>query len=188
MASAGPYASLHLAPDRQPHQHPTTQFFTGQMPFLPPNQQRQSTEGNALVTYLLTYVQPDWQPENIMSLTPSIESWKDKSPEQHSCTWINLSVQFKQHYISTVLLIPHLNCLHRFCNLDITVCARLILFVQKHSFSVTHWFHLLQGITPRMDIKQKTGNRKTEWLMTNHVDDLHHWWCLVCSKSRCIQL
>jgi len=30
---------------RQPRQHPTTQFFTGQMPFLPPNQQRQSTEG-----------------------------------------------------------------------------------------------------------------------------------------------
>ena len=30
---------------RQPHQHPITQFLTGQMPFLPPNQQRQSTEG-----------------------------------------------------------------------------------------------------------------------------------------------
>jgi len=45
VASAGPYASLHLAPDRQPHRHPTTQFFTGRMPFLPPNQQRQSTEG-----------------------------------------------------------------------------------------------------------------------------------------------
>ena len=27
------------------HQHPTTQFFTGRMPFLPLNQQRQSTEG-----------------------------------------------------------------------------------------------------------------------------------------------
>ena len=26
MASAGPYASLHLAPDRQPHQHHTTLF------------------------------------------------------------------------------------------------------------------------------------------------------------------
>ena len=26
-------------------QHPTTLFFTGRMPFLPPNQQRQSTEG-----------------------------------------------------------------------------------------------------------------------------------------------
>jgi len=26
-------------------QHPTTQFFTGWMPFLPPNQQCQSTEG-----------------------------------------------------------------------------------------------------------------------------------------------
>ena len=24
---------------------PTTQFFTGRMPFLPPNQQRQSTKG-----------------------------------------------------------------------------------------------------------------------------------------------
>ena len=28
-----------------PRQHPATQFFTGRMPFLPPNQQRQSTEG-----------------------------------------------------------------------------------------------------------------------------------------------
>ena len=47
VASAGPYASLHLAPDRQPCQHPTTQFFhrLDRMPFLPPNQQRQSTEG-----------------------------------------------------------------------------------------------------------------------------------------------
>jgi len=39
------YASLHLAPDRQPCQHPTTQFFTGWMPFLPLNQQWQYTEG-----------------------------------------------------------------------------------------------------------------------------------------------
>jgi len=29
----------------QPHQHPTTLFFTGGMPFLPPNQRRQRTEG-----------------------------------------------------------------------------------------------------------------------------------------------
>jgi len=34
-----------LAPNRQPRQYPTTQFFTRQMPFLPPNQWRQSTEG-----------------------------------------------------------------------------------------------------------------------------------------------
>jgi len=47
VASAEPYANLHLAPDRYPCQHPTTQFFTGRMPFLPPNQQRQSTEGTA---------------------------------------------------------------------------------------------------------------------------------------------
>ena len=46
VASAAPYASLHLTPDRQPCQHPTTQFFTGRMLFLPPIQQRQSTEGS----------------------------------------------------------------------------------------------------------------------------------------------
>ena len=44
VASVGLYASLHLAADRQPCQHPTTLFFTGRMPFLPPKQQRQSTE------------------------------------------------------------------------------------------------------------------------------------------------
>ena len=38
------YASLHLTPDRQRHQQPTSQFFTGRMPFVLPNQQRQSTE------------------------------------------------------------------------------------------------------------------------------------------------
>ena len=44
VASAGPYASLHFAPNRQPCQHPTTQFFVGRMPFLPINQQRQSAK------------------------------------------------------------------------------------------------------------------------------------------------
>jgi len=38
---------------RQPCQRPTTQFFTGQMPFLPPNQQRQITEGTATNTPLV---------------------------------------------------------------------------------------------------------------------------------------
>ena len=34
---------------RQPRQHHTTQFFTGRMPFLLPNQQRESTEGNTTI-------------------------------------------------------------------------------------------------------------------------------------------
>jgi len=42
-ASSGPYATLHLTPDRLPCQHPTAQFFTSRLPFLPPNQQRQGT-------------------------------------------------------------------------------------------------------------------------------------------------
>ena len=43
MALAGPYASLHLAPDRYHTSSSPLSFFTGRMPFLPPNQQRQST-------------------------------------------------------------------------------------------------------------------------------------------------
>jgi len=45
MASAGLYANLHLDPDTRPCLHPTTQFFTDQMRFLPPNQHHQSSEG-----------------------------------------------------------------------------------------------------------------------------------------------
>jgi len=43
VAPAGLYCKSAPHP-RQPRQHPTTQFFTGRMPFLPPNQQCQSTE------------------------------------------------------------------------------------------------------------------------------------------------
>jgi len=44
VASAGPYADhLHLLTDN--HVSTSPSVFTGQMPFLPPNQQPQSTEG-----------------------------------------------------------------------------------------------------------------------------------------------
>jgi len=39
------HMQVHLAPDRQPHQQLTTVFYM-RIPFLLPNQQRQSTEGN----------------------------------------------------------------------------------------------------------------------------------------------
>ena len=42
MASAGPCASLHLAPGRSAPNH---SFFSNQMPFLPPNQKCQCIEG-----------------------------------------------------------------------------------------------------------------------------------------------
>ena len=44
MASAGLYASLHLIADNHANIPPLS-FFTGRMPYLPPNQQCQSTEG-----------------------------------------------------------------------------------------------------------------------------------------------
>jgi len=52
VASAGQYANnLHLAPDREPHQHVIAQVFTGRMHFATPNQQRQSTEGTTIASY-----------------------------------------------------------------------------------------------------------------------------------------
>jgi len=42
---SGSGISWAICKSAPPRQHPTAQFFTGRMPFLPPNQQRQSTEG-----------------------------------------------------------------------------------------------------------------------------------------------
>jgi len=41
----------HIAPDKEPrHAAPHHSVFTGRMPFLPPNQQRRSTEGTETYT------------------------------------------------------------------------------------------------------------------------------------------
>ena len=56
MASAGPYASLHLAPDRYHTSSSPLSFFTGRMPFLPPNQQRQSTEGQQTSLFVVYFL------------------------------------------------------------------------------------------------------------------------------------
>jgi len=51
VASAGPYANkLHLAPERQPRQQPISQFFSGRVLFLTPNQQCQSSEGKIVAS------------------------------------------------------------------------------------------------------------------------------------------
>ena len=78
VASAGPYASLHLTPDRQPCQHLTTQFFTGQMPFLPPNQQRQSTEGNTNTLSLNIF-----RPDALSDAQPTVaKHWRQQRQQQ----------------------------------------------------------------------------------------------------------
>ena len=55
VSGSGIWAICKSAPHpRQPRQHPTTQFFTGRMPFLTPNQQRRSTKGKFTYhTYIL---------------------------------------------------------------------------------------------------------------------------------------
>jgi len=59
VASAAPYASLHLARDRQPKINhastPPLKFFTGQLLFLPPNLQRECTEDTSERTRFTFY-------------------------------------------------------------------------------------------------------------------------------------
>jgi len=46
VASAGPYASLHFAPDRQPHQHPTTLFLEAGCPSCRPTNSVKALKAN----------------------------------------------------------------------------------------------------------------------------------------------
>ena len=48
VASAGPYSSLHLAPDRQPRQHPTAQFLQAGCPSFHPTNSVKALKEQAL--------------------------------------------------------------------------------------------------------------------------------------------
>jgi len=57
------YASLHLTSDNHASTPPLS-FFTGRMPFLPPNQQRQSTEGTYIHTHTNLYRARNYESES----------------------------------------------------------------------------------------------------------------------------
>jgi len=49
------------------HQQTNSQFFTGRMPFLSPNQQCQSTEGKNITFHGLAYPKLTWESSNVVS-------------------------------------------------------------------------------------------------------------------------
>jgi len=49
------------------HQQTNSQFFTGRMPFLSPNQQYQSTEGKDITFHGLAYPKLTWGSSNFVS-------------------------------------------------------------------------------------------------------------------------
>jgi len=51
----------------QPNQQTNIQFFTGRMPFLSPNQQCQSTEGENIAFHGLAYPKLTWGSSNFVS-------------------------------------------------------------------------------------------------------------------------
>jgi len=100
-ASVGPYESVHLAPDRWPRQHPTTQI-KGQRPFLPLNQQHQSTEGKTFSYNYYAYIP--------MKTTPCIISFPVSSllvityeVMDMVCRLVLLNLNFIKKFINRVL-------------------------------------------------------------------------------------
>jgi len=111
VASAKPYASLHLAPRQitMPAPHYSV-FFTGRMPFLSPNQQRQSTECN----YIPQKPLYAWDSalEALLSTTDTDKNILFQQKVYKYKTQINEYIQShdcnksKQHYASNLLLHP----------------------------------------------------------------------------------
>ena len=57
VASAGPYANnLHLAPDRQPHQHLTLNYLQARCSSWGPEKQCQNTEGMTISSKVIGYL------------------------------------------------------------------------------------------------------------------------------------
>ena len=116
MASAGPYASLHLAPDRYHTSTSPLSFFTGRMPILPPNQQRQSIEGKKQYIYSAEINQKSNQKRithqspygaktlvqtmfmNVLPLRPSSQRWErlDPTSPQPSCMKTRSTLQVQE--------------------------------------------------------------------------------------------
>ena len=122
MASAGLYASLHLIPDNHANIPPLS-FFTGRMPFLTPNQQRQSNEGNNIYYYgnncaweylLITTVfvcEENWTYGNINAIRQL--TWVSGSPNRQlnsssfGPSLVNISPAYNTPATSVQANIPH---------------------------------------------------------------------------------
>jgi len=83
---------------RQPCQHPTTQFFTGRMPFLPSNQQRQSTEGCSWVWIELNSIKRF--PLNraaLLATTITPVLWRSHTYQSQHCRHIRITWPLSKH-------------------------------------------------------------------------------------------
>ena len=70
MASAEPYASLHLAPERQPRQHPTTQFLQNGCPSCHPTNSVKALKAESLDWY--------WQTKTVQENTGKQTQYKSE--------------------------------------------------------------------------------------------------------------
>ena len=103
VASAGPYARMQIAPDRQLRQHSTTQSFTGWMPFLPPSQQHQSTEGR--VTGTLTLL---WTITSLCHL--SLKVLVSSGGRKQRTSWPTLAHKMEEMISQKCLIKKNLGC------------------------------------------------------------------------------
>ena len=90
---------------RQSHHHTTTLFFTGRMPFLPPNQQRQSTEVSQKCVHpdTCTYTQMDEQSKNTITQAHLLDGQMHKTDTvRKNVNCKSLCSQTRKMWLTTV--------------------------------------------------------------------------------------
>ena len=133
MASAGPYASLHLATDNHASTSPLS-FFTGRMPFLPPNQQHQSTEGIEALKDHIQLLEIPW----ILKLLLEILEISWNLVDAPLTSFIISSVIFAHRVISSTLYIGKSSRKQDHCNLRHTDECWSELIIIHHTLIYRH--------------------------------------------------
>ena len=90
---------------RQSHHHTTTLFFTGRMPFLPPNQQRQSTEVSQKCVHpdTCTYTQMNEQSKNTITQAHLLDGQRHKTDTvRKNVNCKSLCSQTRKMWLTTV--------------------------------------------------------------------------------------
>jgi len=97
---------------------PYHSVFTGRMPFLPPNEQCQSTEGLALVTTKIQLPNSSYQIADMQLLMTSVTYWSSQSCSESDCKQLSIhnDAPFQLLQLQLTRKFPALQCQTFLCS------------------------------------------------------------------------
>ena len=143
VASAGPYASLHVAPDRQPRQHPTTRFLQAGCPSCRPTNgvKALKTIFNTIILSLclstLTTLSAHFSATNMRKITSSIN--------RKYIVYRNAAERGPQYYRR-----QHAKNVSRFGRVFPEICLRTDIQIDNHAYHNTP-LHYRGGVATIID-------------------------------------